>query len=767
MDFWFLTAQDNKNKVNPALTMRYKKTRAIMSLVLPSKSSQSEYGWKTALAQLKEWGLDQAEIILKSDQEQAVTAIGDPMVKNRKPALTTPERSPVGESESNGHIENAIWMAESQFRTLKGYTESKLKTVIQTTHPVVSWLVRRSSWLQTRYAVGRDGFAPYQRQRHKKYRGDLYTIGEKVHWRPPKANKRGKAQSRWGDGYFLGRIDRSNEYLIGTEKGVETALALRGLPEDEKWDADGLMKVRGQPWDFRPEDPVVVPAAAPIPQQIPPVREGRENVDDEVEPREAAERRTCLTKEVVKRFGATKGCPGCREVGKHHTPACRDRLEECWRKEEDEKKASLQKQIDELKTQVEAQRAANREAGITPEDEDPIPEEQEAVAMEGELEKLATVKEPPRQQKQKKRDTPEDTEFEDEAARKYRQVEVEEDDGMMWGPHSGSSSSTSAAPRVSQEEQREKRKAPEIGSWIQASDERVKKSRETSAILYLEEGRAPTVRFGNVELKMEDGCDKGEVQQILSPLEVYAEVTGALLDPQKVELALGGEMEEVRKHKVYGKIAREDALVLASKLGKKIVKVRWTDLNQGDEDNPRYRSRLVCCELKKGVENLGLYAATSPLFLLKAFLSMCATDVHKSGSFKKLLFLGVRRAFFWAVATGWAFIELVGEDKTESKDEVGVMEPGKGRSMYGSISAARNWQRTIKEVFVEKLGFTPGLSSPCLFVHKERGVLMMVHGDDFILLADDASLEWSEVELRKHWELKRKAKLGWEDDDDK
>lgn len=81
--------------------------------------------------------------------------------------------------------------------------------------------------------------------------------------------------------------------------------------------------------------------------------------------------------------------------------------------------------------------------------------------------------------------------------------------------------------------------------------------------------------------------------------------------------------------------------------------------------------------------------------MLKAFLSLAATDLHRSGKKFKLFFLDVRRAFLWATATDWVFIELVDEDKTPGKDEMGVIEPGEGKSMYGSRSAARKRQEAV------------------------------------------------------------------------
>ena len=51
------------------------------------------------------------------------------------------------------------------------------------------------------------------------------------------------------------------------------------------------------------------------------------------------------------------------------------------------------------------------------------------------------------------------------------------------------------------------------------------------------------------------------------------------------------EMVQVYKHKLYTKVPIEECL---QETGKKPIQVRWIDINEGDEDNPDYRSRVVC-----------------------------------------------------------------------------------------------------------------------------------------------------------------------------
>ena len=49
-----MTEEDKQEKVNPVLTMRYRKTKAVFSRMLPNQSSQSDYAWKAIIGQMKE-----------------------------------------------------------------------------------------------------------------------------------------------------------------------------------------------------------------------------------------------------------------------------------------------------------------------------------------------------------------------------------------------------------------------------------------------------------------------------------------------------------------------------------------------------------------------------------------------------------------------------------------------------------------------------------------------------------------------------------------
>ena len=63
------------------------------------------------------------------------------------------------------------------------------------------------------------------------------------------------------------------------------------------------------------------------------------------------------------------------------------------------------------------------------------------------------------------------------------------------------------------------------------------------------------------------------------------------------------------------------------------------------------------------------------------------------------------------------------------------------RSMYGTRDAPLNWQTQITNV-LKQLGFRAGKSQPCVFVNKERGIIIVVHVDDFACVGAQNDLQW-------------------------
>ena len=67
--------------------------------------------------------------------------------------------------------------------------------------------------------------------------------------------------------------------------------------------------------------------------------------------------------------------------------------------------------------------------------------------------------------------------------------------------------------------------------------------------------------------------------------------------------------------------------------------------------------------------------------------------------------------------------------------------------MYGTLDAAQRWSDDYTGHMIAA-GFLKGTASPCHFYHPIRSIYALVHGDDFVLVADDDELTWCEMLLK-------------------
>ena len=112
----------------------------------------------------------------------------------------------------------------------------------------------------------------------------------------------------------------------------------------------------------------------------------------------------------------------------------------------------------------------------------------------------------------------------------------------------------------------------------------------------------------------------------------------------------------------------------------------------------------------------------------------------------------VKGAYFNAPIQGEVFVEIPQEDLTAEDRAADVV--GRLRlSLYGTREAAGNWQRHLSAHLIS-IGFTPGSYSPCTYFHSERGVSVLVHGDDYCSTGRRRDLLWLKGELEKKYELK-------------
>ena len=250
------------------------------------------------------------------------------------------------------------------------------------------------------------------------------------------------------------------------------------------------------------------------------------------------------------------------------------------------------------------------------------------------------------------------------------------------------------------------------------------------------------------------------------PLAAWDDISAAPLDPEMVKAARQLEIRYAEQKPVWEKIPR----AVAKQKGWKVVKSRWIDINKGDDKTPNYRSRMVGKEFNDSVLE-GLFAATPPLEALRLLLSHAASFCPTSGIYaggsggtmthcRSLLIADVSRAFFEAPAKRDLCVELPEEALATGEttfDTVGKLKA----SLYGTRDASMNWQEEVAKCML-RWGFKVGRYNPCMYHSPERGMLCLVHGDDFVCVGEAEDLQWLEKRLKERFEIKSKT-MGLKD----
>ena len=121
-------------------------------------------------------------------------------------------------------------------RVLKLHLQNRIGREVLEDEPAMPWLLRWAAMSMSRFQRGKDGKTPYERQTGRRCELEVVPFAEKVMYRLTEvANERHQAlEERWANGIWLGHARHSNEILIGTEKGIVKAWAIRRLPEGQQ-----------------------------------------------------------------------------------------------------------------------------------------------------------------------------------------------------------------------------------------------------------------------------------------------------------------------------------------------------------------------------------------------------------------------------------------------------------------------------------------------------------------------------------------------------
>ena len=186
--------------------------------------------------------------------------------------------------------------------------------------------------------------------------------------------------------------------------------------------------------------------------------------------------------------------------------------------------------------------------------------------------------------------------------------------------------------------------------------------------------------------------------------------------------------------------------------------------NKGDDRNPNIRSRLVAREMRLPGEE-AVFAPTPPLETLRMVLSHAVTDFEGeprkiydpcSEQRQQVLLIDISRAYFNAPTSDEhpTYVELP-PDLGAPPGMCGLLK----RHMYGTKRAAEGWQEEYSQALGE-MGFEQGCASACLFRHRQRSIVLSVHGDDFTASGSKLALDWWQKEMESRYELTVGGRLG-------
>ena len=120
-----------------------------------------------------------------------------------------------------------------------------------------------------------------------------------------------KLNMRWMRGVFVGKLDRTDEFLLLTPTGAVKTRCVRRLEGDNAWDLQFKNLCVGSPWN----------ATTRSTQQTPTIQQ-----KDELESGRRA-KKVYLRQNILDKYGRIAGRPGCVGIGQH-TEECRARVEQ-------------------------------------------------------------------------------------------------------------------------------------------------------------------------------------------------------------------------------------------------------------------------------------------------------------------------------------------------------------------------------------------------------------------------------------------------------
>ena len=392
---------DEKGVRVTVLVGRERVTGMTMASVVPTKGTSGQFAVMKVLEFIRECGAEEADIILKTDQEPAIDALMKDVVKTRGEKITMLEKSPVGSSGSNGVVERGVQSVEGVIRTLLSALEERIGIRIRIEERIVVFVAAYAAYLINRLEVGKDGKTAYERNKGKQGTVMAVEFGEKLLYKMMPRSKMEKINPRWEYGVFVGVKAVSGEIWVATKSGVRAVRSVRRIAAEERWKAENKDWVQHVPWNMGVDDADADGEIPDGPAEDAPLGENRSaeargSGDPPrvvvVNTRQVPPREFYIQKKDLEKHGHTRGCAGCRTMiqggtRQAHTTECRERFRRVMQDDgKVQKMHEKRKEYEERMTKKEDKRKKKEEERGTKRraEHDDIEEERIREAVPGE-----------------------------------------------------------------------------------------------------------------------------------------------------------------------------------------------------------------------------------------------------------------------------------------------------------------------------------------------------------------------------------------------
>ena len=183
----------------------------------------------------------------------------------------------------------------------------------------------------------------------------------------------------------------------------------------------------------------------------------------------------------------------------------------------------------------------------------------------------------------------------------------------------------------------------------------------------------------------------------------------------------------------------------------KVETSRWLDdIKRRDGDEHNVRSRIVVQQYNVD-KRLNVHQGTPPLIVLRMLFALATSK----GSHRQKV-CGI-----WDVSV--AFFHSPMDEFTMVRPPVGLRVRGKlwvlKKALCGTRMASRCFGKLVGEV-LKDAQFEAVTIVPNTYYHPQRDIDTVVHGDDFVAVAEDDHLNFLERVLENSMDIKRVGKIG-------